>query len=147
MSAKTKIVVLRMKNLILTGMLIGIAILILFMIISVMVSGKKSTVETMAPSLYVPGVYSSSVLLNGSSFDVQVTVDDNYITAVNLVNLDETIETMYPLIPSAMNELSTQIIDNQSIDNITFSQGNQYTSTVLLSAIKDALAKAYVQID
>ena len=46
-----------------------------------------------------------------------------------------------------MNELSTQIIDNQSIDNITFSQGNQYTSTVLLSAIKDALAKAYVQID
>ena len=147
MSGKTKIVVLRMKNLILTGVLIGIAILILFMIISVMVSGKKSTVETMAPSLYVPGVYSSSVLLNGSSFDVQVTVDDNYITAVNLVNLDETIETMYPLIPSAMNELSTQIIDNQSIDNITFSQGNQYTSTVLLSAIKDALAKAYVQID
>ncbi len=147
MSAKTKIVVLRMKNLILTGVLIGIAILILFMIISVMVSGKKSTVETMAPALYVPGVYSSSVLLNGSSFDVQVTVDDNYITAVNLVNLDETIETMYPLIPSAMNELSTQIIDNQSIDNITFSQGNQYTSTVLLSAIKDALAKAYVQID
>ena len=147
MSAKTKIVVLRMKNLILTGVLIGIAILILFMIIRVMVSGKKSTVETMAPSLYVPGVYSSSVLLNGSSFDVQVTVDDNYITAVNLVNLDETIETMYPLIPSAMNELSTQIIDNQSIDNITFSQGNQYTSTVLLSAIKDALAKAYVQID
>ena len=147
MSAKTKIVVLRMKNLILTGVLIGIAILILFMIISVMVSGKKSTVETMAPSLYVPGVYSSSVLLNGSSFDIQVTVDDNYITAVNLVNLDETIETMYPLIPSAMNELSTQIIDNQSIDNITFSQGNQYTSTVLLSAIKDALAKAYVQID
>ena len=147
MSAKTKIVVLRMKNLILTGVLIGIAILILFMIISVMVSGKKSTVETIAPSLYVPVVYSSSVLLNGSSFDVQVTVDDNYITAVNLVNLDETIETMYPLIPSAMNELSTQIIDNQSIDNITFSQGNQYTSTVLLSAIKDALAKAYVQID
>lgn len=147
MSAKTKIVVLRMKNLILTGVLIGIAILILFMIISVMVSGKKSTVETMAPSLYVPGVYSSSVLLNGSSFDVQVTVDDNYITAVNLVNLDETIETMYPLIPSSMNELSTQIIDNQSIDNITFSQGNQYTSTVLLSAIKDAIAKAYVQID
>ena len=147
MSAKTKIVVLRMKNLILTGVLIGIAILILFMIISVMVSGKKSTVETMAPSLYVPGVYSSSVLLNGSSFDVQVTVDANYITAVNLVNLDETIETMYPLIPSSMNDLSTQIIDNQSIDNITFSQGNQYTSTVLLSAIKDALAKAYVQID
>ena len=147
MSAKTKFVGLRMKNLILTGVLIGIAILILFMIISVMVSGKKSTVETMAPSLYVPGVYSSSVLLNGSSFDVQVTVDDNYITAVNLVNLDETIETMYPLIPSSMNELSTQIIDNQSIDNITFSQGNQYTSTVLLSAIKDALAKAYVQID
>ena len=72
MSAKTKIVVLRMKNLILTGVLIGIAILILFMIISVMVSGKKSTVETMAPSLYVPGVYSSSVLLNGSSFDVPV---------------------------------------------------------------------------
>ena len=147
MSAKTKIVVLRMKNLILTGVLIGIAILILFMIISVMVSGKKSTVETMAPSLYVPGVYSSSVLLNGSSFDVQVTVDDNYITAVNLVNLDETIETMYPLIPSSMNELSTQIIENQSIDNNTFTQGNQYTSTVLLSAIKDALAKAYVQID
>ena len=88
MSAKTKIVVVRMKNLIFTGVLIGIAILMLFMIINVLVSGRKSATPAMAPSLYVPGVYSSSVLLNGSSLDVQVTVDDNYITSVELVNLD-----------------------------------------------------------
>ena len=147
MSAKTKIVVVRMKNLIFTGVLIGIAILMLFMIINVLVSGRKSATPAMAPSLYVPGVYSSSVLLNGSSLDVQVTVDDNYITSVELVNLDETIQTIYPLIPSAMNELSDQILENQSVDNITYSQGNQYTSMVLMTAVEDALKKAYVQID
>ena len=147
MSAKTKIVVVRMKNLIFTGVLIGIAILMLFMIISVLVSGRKSAAPAMAPSLYVPGVYSSSVLLNGSSLDVQVTVDDNYITSVELVNLDETIQTMYPLIPSAMNELSDQILEKQSVDNITYSQVNQYTSMVLMTAVEDALKKAYVQID
>ena len=147
MSAKTKIVVVRMKNLIFTGVLIGIAILMLFMIINVLVSGRKSAAPAMAPSLYVPGVYSSSVLLNGSSLDVRVTVDDNYITSVELVNLDETIQTMYPLIPSAMNELSDQILENQSVDNITYSQGNQYTSMVLMTAVEDALKKAYVQID
>lgn len=54
---------------------------------------------------------------------------------------------MYPLIPSAMNELSDQILENQSVDNITYSQGNQYTSMVLMTAVEDALKKAYVQID
>ena len=146
MSAKTKIVVLHMKEVIYTAIFVGLGILLVVLLLFMFLPEKKNheSAETMK---YVAGVYTSSILFNDSTIDVQVIVDENKIQSIELVNLDETIETMYPLIPSSMNELSTQIIDNQSIDNITFSQGNQYTSTVLLSAIKDALAKAYVQID
>ena len=71
-----------------------------------------------------------------------MAVDENHINSISLVNLDETMETMYPLVRPALDELSEQITANQSLDDITYSQNNQYTSIVLLSAIEEALEKA-----
>lgn len=81
-------------------------------------------------------------MLNDSALDVQVVVDENNINSVSLVNLDETVETMYPLVKPAMEELAQQIVDTQSLDNITYSQSNQYTSIVLMNAIEEAIEKA-----
>jgi hypothetical protein len=44
-----------------------------------------------------------------------------------------------------MEELSGQIIASQSTENITYSQNNQYTSIVLLSAIQDTIEKASLE--
>ena len=81
-------------------------------------------------------------MLNDSALDVQVVVDENNINSVSLVNLDETVETMYPLVKPAMEELAQQIVDTQSLDHITYSQSNQYTSIVLMNAIEEAIEKA-----
>ena len=142
MSVKTKIVVLRLKELVFTGVLAVLAILLIILLLTLFLPKDKedgASVDTMS---YIPGVYTSSVMLNDTAVDVQVIVDENNINSISLVNLDETVETMYPLVRPAMEELSKQIIDTQSLENITYSQSNQYTSIVLLNAIENAIEKA-----
>jgi uncharacterized protein with FMN-binding domain len=146
MSAKTKILVLRMKELIFTGVLILLGILLLVLLLVLFFPKENDAVEEVLPTAqYVPGVYTSSVMLGDSAVDVQVILDENKIKSISLVNLDETVETMYPLVKPAMEELSGQIIASQSTENITYSQNNQYTSIVLLSAIQDTIEKASLE--
>lgn len=145
MSAKTKIVVVHMRNLVITGVLIGIGILLLLMSITICLNDEHKTIpSTSTKAAYIPGVYASSVKLNDTAFDVQVTVDENNINSVTLVNLDETVETMYPLVKPTMEELQNQILEKQSTTNIDYSDNSQYTSIVLLNAIDTALTKAQV---
>ena len=143
MSAKTKIVVLHMKELIFTGILAVLGIFLIIMLLVMFLPKDGSTKENAeGTGKYQPGVYTASVMLNDSALDVQVVVDENNINSVSLVNLDETVETMYPLVKPAMEELAQQIVDTQSLDHITYSQSNQYTSIVLMNAIEEAIEKA-----
>ena len=87
MSAKTKIVVLHMKEMIYTLIFAGLGILLILLLIFMFLpkqSGK--TAETMK---YVAGVYTSTIQFNDNTIDVQVVVDESRIQAVSLVNLDE----------------------------------------------------------
>ena len=142
MSVKTKIVVLRLKELVFTGVLAVLAILLIILLLTLFLPKDKEDGASVDTISYIPGVYTSSVMLNDTAVDVQVIVDENNINSISLVNLDETVETMYPLVRPAMEELSKQIIDTQSLENITYSQSNQYTSIVLLNAIENAIEKA-----
>ena len=141
MSAKTKIVVLHMKELIYTIIFAGLGILLIILLICMFLPDKekKEFVETMQ---YTPGVYTSSIVFGEQSFDVQVTVDESEIQSVSLLNLDETITTMYPLVETTMESLSEQICESQSVENLSYTSDNQYTATVLLNAVEDALEKA-----
>ena len=49
---------------------------------------------------------------------------------------------MYPLMEPALNDLASQICTKQSLEDITYSDDNKYTSQVLLDAITSALGKA-----
>lgn len=143
MSAKTKIVVLHMKELIFTGILAVLGIFLIIMLLVMFLPKDGSTKENAeSTGKYQPGVYTASVMLNDSALDVQVVVDEDNINSVSLVNQDETVETMYPLVKPAMEELAQQIVDTQSLDHITYSQSNQYTSIVLMNAIEEAIKKA-----
>lgn len=141
MSAKTKIVVLHMKKLIFAGAAAVLGIIFLVLLFFMLHNRENSAGESV-PTLYVPGVYTSSVMIDQNSLDVQVTVDENHINSISLVNLDETMETMYPLVRPTLDELTEQILEKQSVTDITYSQNNQYTSTLLLTAVTDALEKA-----
>lgn len=143
MSSKTKIVVLRMKELIYTGIFVFLGILLILLLIY-MFAPKKPAAQSEGAELYSPGVYTSSIVLNGSAVDVAVTVDKSSIASIELVNLSETVETMYPLMAPALEHLEKQICETQSLDNITYPEENQYTSLVILDAISRALEKAAV---
>jgi uncharacterized protein with FMN-binding domain len=143
MSAKTKIVVLHMKKLLFTGIAIGLGILIVIFLVILLRARVKETPENEAvETLYVPGVYTSSVMIDESALDVEVTVDADHINSISLVNLDEATETMYPLVRPSLEELSEQILANQSVEDVTYSKNNQYTCKLLLDAVRDALEKA-----
>ena len=141
MSAKTKFVVLHMKKLLFAGVAAALGIIFLILLFFMLHTRENSAGESV-PTMYTPGVYTSSVMIDQNALDVQVAVDENHINSISLVNLDETMETMYPLVEPTLDELSEQILSQQSLTDITYSQNNQYTSMLLLEAISDALEKA-----
>ncbi len=151
MSSKTKIVVLHVKELIYTGIFaaLGILFIILLIIMFLPKEGKVEKQETMstvtqtAENTYVPGVYTTSLILNDNVVEIEVTVDEKNINAIRLVNLDEAVTTMYPLIQPSFEDLADQIIKNQSLEGVTYPDDSKYTSMILLDAITSSLEKAY----
>ena len=145
MSLKTKIVVLHMKEVIYTAIFLVLAILLLVLLFTMFGTQKKSGNTTGANTsevLYVPGVYPSTIELNGQTFDVEVSVDKNHINSIALNNLSETATAMYPLMEPTLESLASQIYATQSTENISFGDDNKYTSQLLLQAINAALDKA-----
>jgi uncharacterized protein with FMN-binding domain len=148
MKSKTKIVVLHLKELIYTGIFAVLGILFIILLIIMFLPDKKEAenVGVNDSATYVPGIYTTSLLLNDNVLDIQVTVDEFRINDVAIVNLDEAITTMFPLIEPAFDTIASQIRENQSVENVNFSNDNKYTSTVLLDAIKASLDKAAVEL-
>ena len=140
MGANTKIVVVKAKELIYTGILIFLGLILIFVIFNMFYN--KTNKKTKNTGNYIPGVYSSTITLGENTLNVAVTVDESKITGVNIDNLNETVTTMYPLLEPALNEINEQITTVDSIDNIKYSQENQYTYIILNQAIKNALTEA-----
>jgi len=147
MSSKTKIVVLRMKEVIYTGIFAVLGILLILLLIFMFVpKNKENNTPTTAPTMkYIAGVYTTPIVLNDNTLDVEVVVDENNINSIRLVNLSEAMTTMYPLMQPSIESLSEQIYEKQSTDNITYTESNKYTSTLLLNAVESALEKASIE--
>ena len=141
MSAKTPIIVLHMKEVIYTFIFAGLSILLIILFLSMFLPSKEDA-DNSESATYTSGIYTSSVLFNNSAIDVQVTVDSNKICSISLVNLDESVSAMYPLVEPALEEIAQQILEKQSTEGISYSTNSQYTSLMLLDAINSALDKA-----
>lgn len=146
MSSKTKIVVLRMKEIIYTAIFAGLALLLITLCFIMFRHGNENASETdtakMQQTAYVPGVYSASLILGSEQVNVEVTVDKDQIRAVTLVPLSEAVATMYPLMQPTMEGLAEQIVNTQSTQNLTYPNSSRYTSLALLQAVNTALDKA-----
>lgn len=143
MSSKTKIVVLRMKEIIYTAVFIGFGIFLILLLV-IMFRPKKDTPASAKGTVYHPGVYSSALHLGSQEVNVEVTVDAVEITGVTLVPLSDSVSAMYPLVAPSTKNLSGQICATQSLKNLTYPQESKYTSQALIRAIERALAKASV---
>ena len=130
-----------MKELIYTGIFVALGILLILLLVY-MFAPKDQKSSTSADAAYIPCVYTSSITLGGNAVDIAVTVSETRIEAIAFNNLDETIETMYPLMQPALDNLADQICETQSLDGLDYSEETQYTSQVILGAVERALEKA-----
>jgi len=143
----TKIVVLRSRELLYTGLFVvlGIVLLVLFFVMFLPAMTKDGAdAQTNA---YIPGVYNSQLNLNDHTVNIEVVVDENHINSVRLVNIDESVATMYPLMKPAMEDISKQLCNGAAIDDVVLSDDSRYTQTMLLQAVESTLAKATVPAD
>ena len=139
MSNHTKIIVLHMKEIIYTAIFVvlGIVLLILFTFMFFPREDSPS-IETN----YVPGVYTSTLSINNTTLEVEVFVDSSHINAVRFNNLTDSVATMYPLMQPTIENISEQLCKTQSVDSVTYSDENAYTTQIILRAITEALNKA-----
>lgn len=194
MSANTKIVVLRRKELLYTGIFAALGVLFLILLLMLLLPGKDAdtssgtpdspdnTAETVMPdnvadlgrssqfsaaedastgavadaepvldnasgpvgtdNTYIPGIYTTELILGSETVNVEVIVNDHAITSLSLADPDETLTTMYPLLEPTMDSLSEQICETQDLSQVTYSAETRYTSLVLLEAVKASLEKA-----
>ena len=140
MSANTKIVVLRSREVLYTILLLFVGILIILVLLSLFLPSDSASPTEESAALYVPGVYSSTLQLGNAAAQLQVTVDTDHINAIELINLDEAVTTMYPLMEPCLDELTAKVIDNQGLENISYSTESRYTSILLLNAISQSLS-------
>ncbi|MDO5417981.1 MAG: hypothetical protein Q4F29_12325 [Lachnospiraceae bacterium] len=144
MSAKTKIVVLRMKEIIYTAIFLSLALLLilLFLIMFRRDQSSRTPESSSAEACFTPGVYSASLTLANEPVLVEVTVDADQIHSIALQPLSDSVAAMYPLVEPAMQNLAGQILKSQSLDSVTYQAEQKYTSTLLLKAIRTAVEKA-----
>ena len=143
MGAQTKIVVIKAKEIIYTGIFLVLGILLIVLLMNMFGTGNDKKAKT--TSKYNPGVYSSTITLGDNTLNVSVSVDEDTISGVDIENLDEAVTTMYPLLEPALNEINEQISVVENVDDITYSKDNQYTYIILNQAIKNALEQAQTE--
>lgn len=144
MGSRTKIIVLHMKEIIYTAIFAALGILLIILLVIMFrpggESGQKNTEQQ-----YTPGTYTSSLMLNNTNLEVEVSVDEDRISSIRFSNLDDTVQAMFPLLQPAIEDIAEQVYETQSLDDIILSDETPYTSQVILDAIKEAVNKAAVE--
>ena len=142
MSSKARIWVFHMKELIYTAIFVVLGIVLLLLLIFMFSEDHSERTLTDLSGKYTAGIYTASMTLGGSPVEIAVTVDRDYISSITFHQLDETVAAMYPLMEPALNDLSAQICEKQSAEDVSYSEDSQYTSMMLMSTIRTALEKA-----
>lgn len=143
--SQTKIVVLKRKQLLL-GLLALLAVIALILFLTGAFRGDKKSPEpepsSSASAKYVPGSYEAEIELGDYRMKLQVLVDSDRVKSCSLAYLDEAVETMYPLLPSALENLNKQLALGTLPEEIQFSENSKYTESYLLTQIQEILALA-----
>lgn len=142
MQNDTRIFIFRLRQLI-AAILVILAVLVLAFFLLARPGNKKEDVSSIPTSAYVAGVYTSSITLNNQTVDIQVIVDENHIKSASIVNLEDSVAAMYPLLETSIADISSQLTAGVALEDITYAASSRYTSQVLLGAITQALEKAH----
>jgi len=143
----TKIFVLQMKDLVRIGaiVLVGILLVVLALIFLLPRSGRDAT-EPTPESVFIPGTYSSTIILNNKPVEVRVAVSENEILYLYMTDMEDIQRVFFPLFEPRMHDLAEEVLRYQSafIDPAT---DYPVTTGILQQAVKAALDMAVAEID
>lgn len=161
MSSQTRIVILKMRTIIYTGIFIFLVLVLGVLLYLMFGKNTQNTDDFASPasstansagsitsltentaSLYDPGCYHSVLKLGDYSVDVSVTVNADRIESIQLPELSGEVAGSYPLLEPALTDLSEKILAAQSTEYLIYDENMQYTQTALTDAINTALKKA-----
>lgn len=145
--SKTKIIVLQMKELVYTGIFVGLGILLIVLLFVMFYPKKEKSSDATADvtseaAAYVPGIYNSELKLGENTLNLEVVVDEDQIKSVSFVNLDDSVTTMYPLVKPSLEGIEKELIAGTPIDEIPVQEKSKFTQSMLIDGIKAALDKA-----
>lgn len=140
--SKTKIVVIQRKELIYTGIFVGLGILLICLLIFMFRPASQTDTASQTTASYKPGVYTTELSLNDTLLNIEVVVDEHHVNSVSFSNIDESVSAMYPLLEPTLSDIESQLCNNVDISEISTSENNKYTQTLLLDAIQETLEKA-----
>ncbi len=146
--SQTKIVILQMKEIIYTAIFIGLGLLLVLLLLLMFHPGKEkdnSPPPSTSEALYTPGVYTTELTLGNHRVNLEVLLDSDHISGIQLTTLDESVTTMYPLLEPVVKDLSTQLSSGITLDNVVLSTESQYTQMLILQEVDEILDKASLQ--
>ena len=142
--AKTKIVVIQLKEIIYTVIFAALGILLILLLIFMFRGDKGDEVASTDTNLYTAGVWTTSIALNDMAINLEVVVDKDHINSVSIKNIDESITTFYPLVAPSLEAIAMQLYDDVPLDQVEVMEDSKYTQQLLIEGIKVALEKAQV---
>jgi len=144
--SKTKIVVLQLKEIVYTAIFVALGILLILLLVFMFVDKDDDSVAsktTQEESVqYTAGVYNTAIQLGDNVLNLEVVIDQNHINSVRLLNIDEAITTMYPLIEPSLSKIEEQLVNGVSFDELQYAEDSKYTYMLLADAIESTLTKA-----
>lgn len=142
--SKTRIVILQLRELIFTAIFVGLGILLLILLFIMFWPGKdgkkeEASLSNQTEKEYEAGVYTQELQVGDATLNLQLSLDEDCIKSVEIVNLDESVETMYPLMQPTVEEISNQLAAGKSMDEIVVSEESQYTEKVIVDAVSSMI--------
>ncbi len=146
----TKIFVLQLRELVKSSIFIVIGIVLLVMLVFFFIpkdnikkpaDEQRTAINLASNAVFVPGTYTTEILLHNSPIKVNVTVTEDKIVSVEFKDSVGLANNLYPLFTSTMETIAGDIVKNQSAEAVR-NADNSMTSQVLIDAVRVSLQKA-----
>lgn len=135
----TKILVFRLKQIVYTALFVALGVFLIILLIFMLTKNKNESTPTFE---YIPGVYTSSFLLDNQPVGIELVVDSNHINSISLIDVSDSTKSLYPILETAMENIENQMLLDGAIETLQIQTEYKHTSALLLDAINEALAKA-----
>ena len=144
--SKTRIVVLQVKKLVVAAVLsiLGIIILAFLFVLFFPKQDSGSTgaaldTKSKGDGKYEAGIYTKEITLGDAAVNLELMLDEDRVKSLELVNLEESVETMYPLMKPTVKKLSKELAAGTDIKKIELSKDAKYTEKMIVESVETML--------